>query len=241
MYIRKFWCAFLIIIAVTIIGGEFTANATVLDIRPHRQNTLVWCWGASAAMVVEYMTGQKIEDCEVLSDYDRQLGGIGNCCGGNSSCLRGAIPGEIENILGQIYDIDSLPQPNPITYDEIVNQIDNGKPIIIWLWRSPVSAHVVVIAGYSNPNTVVIIDPMSGRRNVPYSVLLANWQTGMWRDTITITSDRHISSHGLKSLSQPVANHCCDLLGKKRCFIPPASIGVTCYCNGIPGTGISCQ
>lgn len=240
---RTFWFVVNIFFVVTITGAYSQSNAKILNIRPHPQHTLEWCWAASSAMVVEYITGQRIEDCEVLSNYDRRLGGRGMCCEGDRSCMRGAIPGEIETILGQIYGIHGSSQPNPISYNEIVSQIDDEKPIIIWLWRTPSSAHVVVIAGYRRPDTVVILDPMSGQQNVPYSVLRANWQTGVWRDTILITSDRQdlsLPQPVPQVIQQPMANFCCDQFGMRRCAIPSGPIGIICNCFGIPGSGFSC-
>lgn len=211
-------------------------NERILPVRPHRQNTLVWCWGASAAMVIEYITGQRTEDCEVLSAYDRRFGGPGTCCGGDPRCLRGAMPGEIETILGQVFGIHGRSQPAPISFEEIVKSIENDKPIVIWLWRNPSSAHVVVIAGYRRPNIVVVLDPLSGTQYVPDSVLRANWMTGVWRDTILIsTSRQNVSPPPPRT---PMATFCATPWGSCP-MMTRIPIGSYCECrmpNGIfPG------
>lgn len=214
------------------VGLIATSNAQpsekVLPIRPHFQHTLVWCWGASAAMVIEYMTGKRIEDCEVLSAYDRRLGGRGRCCQGDATCHRGAMPGEIERIFGQIFNIHGRSQSTPASFQEIVDSIDDDKPIVIWLWRSAASAHVVVIKGYRMPNTVVLLDPMSGQHDVNYQALRANWMTGVWRDTIFVSG---VSDGGATSpLPPPVARICATMWGSCPMMVP-IPVGNYCQCQ----------
>lgn len=36
------------------------------------------------------------------------------------------------------------------------------------------------------------------------------------------------------------ATFCCDQYDVKRCIIPPGPTGYACYCNGVPGAGLSC-
>jgi hypothetical protein len=203
------------------------SSERVLPIRPHLQHTLVWCWGASAAMVIEYMTGNRIEDCEVLSAYDRRLGGPGLCCQGDSHCLRGAMPGEIERIFGQVFNIHGRSQPMPATFSEIVDSIDNGKPIVIWLWRTSTSAHVVVIAGYRMPSTVVVLDPMSGRNDVDYQTLRTNWLTGVWRDTIFVSG---VDGGTIVPPPPSMATACVTMAGPCPMMVP-VPIGSPCQCQ----------
>jgi hypothetical protein len=141
----------------------------------HRQNTQVWCWAASIAMVSQFFTGRPIEDCQVLSLYDQAFGGPGTCCSGDRRCMRGSMPGEIGPILTNIFGLQASTLSRGLSWNEFVMHIDNGKPVIAWFWNSPSSAHVVVLSGYDDSGNVVILDPMAGRLVLPFSGFATNW------------------------------------------------------------------
>jgi hypothetical protein len=166
--------SFVLMLASAPLDSTF-GQGKVLDLKFHRQNTQVWCWAASIAMVVEYLKGTPIEDCEVLSLYDRQFNGPGMCCQGDRRCQRGSMPGEIAPILGNIFDVHGRVLERGLSWNEVVANIDDDKPIIAWVWNSPTSAHVVVIVGYARPNTLVVFDPMAGRLNLPFDRGATNW------------------------------------------------------------------
>lgn len=164
-------------------GAANPAAAKVLDIRIHPQHTLEWCWAASTAAVVEYVIGQPMVDCQLLSAYDYMLGGRGRCCEGNPECVRAGYPGEIKELLS-MFDIPAHHQSTPITYDRLIQEIDSRRPVIIALWMSAPTAHIVVITGYEKPDTVIIMNPTSDRLlRVQYTDLITNWK---WKDTILI-------------------------------------------------------
>jgi hypothetical protein len=166
-------------------------QSKVLDIKFHRQNTQVWCWAASIAMVVEYLKGTPIEDCEVLSLYDRQFNGPGMCCQGDRRCQRGSMPGEIAPILGNIFDVHGRVVERGLSWNEVVSNINDDKPVIAWVWNSPTSAHVVVIVGYAQPNTLVVFDPMAGRLNLPFDRWATNWgPSHNWNISWIFTTDK---------------------------------------------------
>jgi predicted double-glycine peptidase len=152
-----------------------TSSAGELDVPFHRQNTQMWCWAASIAMVSEYFTGRPIEDCEVLSLYDRALQGPGTCCMGDSRCMRGSMPNEIGPILTNIFGLRVQTLSRGLSWQELVSNIDNGKPVIAWVWNSPSSAHVMVLVGYDEYGSVIVLDPMAGRKSYPFSGFAANW------------------------------------------------------------------
>lgn len=135
-------------------------DAKTLGVPHKEQNTLVWCWGASIAMVAEYYTGAPTKDCEALSLYDRSGGGAGLCCISPRLCHRGAYPQEIEFILKRVYRIPTTTQ-GKLSWTTVRAQIDRGHPVIAWFWNGPMSAHVVVIVGYDERGrTLVIHDPL---------------------------------------------------------------------------------
>jgi hypothetical protein len=96
----------------------FTASmafATELNIPFRRQTTPVWCWAATIAMVVDYVTGANTQDCEVLSRYDRSLGGPGTCCMGDARCIRTGQDHEMVRIM-QLYNIHGNYIPRPPSF-----------------------------------------------------------------------------------------------------------------------------
>lgn len=213
----------------------------VLQIRPHAQHTLVWCWAASAAMVIEYATGRPTEDCQVLEAYDRALGGLGRCCSDPRPCLRGGKPGEIESILGTLYRISGHTELSPPSFGEMAAQIDRGGPLILWLWRTPTSAHVVVASGYDANGRVQIMDPMQGPVWVAYPVLRANWMTGVWRETIFVDGPEIPQS---EPEMPPPAHWCCTNSGRFGPYLPnDVPLGAPCQWPTPfgPAVGVACN
>jgi hypothetical protein len=170
--------------------GATPVARKVLDVKFHRQNTVVWCWAATIAMVVGYLKDESLEDCEVLSKYDRALGGRGLCCQGASECVRTGQPEEMGGILGRLFAIHGRYVPRALSFSDVVRLIDDDKPIIAGL-QKPSSGHVVVIAGYdTSDRTVKVMDPMHGIHWVPYSRLVASWEMGVWSLSFEFTTDR---------------------------------------------------
>ena len=236
---KLFLAALVVVCASTV---SVWAQQRVLEVRPHRQNTLVWCWAASAAAAIEYETGRPIEDCQVLAAYDRALGGSGPCCVNPAPCLRGGRPGEIESILTSVFGVEQSSQPTPASFEEIEKHIGDGHPLIVWLWRDQFSAHVVVIAGYSlSGPSVLVLDPLQGSLWVPYAVLRANWMTGVWRDTIFVGS----ASTPEPTIPQQVPAHwCCTPVGKFGPYYPnDVLVGAPCHWPTPGGTvyGTACN
>lgn len=172
---------------IAILMFSNASYAKELNVPFHGQHTLVWCWAATIAMVGEYMTGQKAEDCDVLSAYDRALGGQGLCCSNPQHCNRTGQVAEMKNILGNLYGISGYHYVRPLTYSELRNEIDNNRPMIAAL-QTNFSGHVIVIIGYSSPDKVIVLDPMSGRHEVSYQQIKANFQTGYWSQTLTVNN-----------------------------------------------------
>lgn len=162
-------------------------EAKELDVTFHRQNTQVWCWAATIAMVGGYVTGHSAKDCEVLSAYDLMLNGSGSCCDFPERCLRTGGSQEIASILSNIYGISGYYHVRPLSFDQIKSEINNDHPFIAAL-RGGFSGHVVVVVGYENPNQVILLDPMSGQHKVQYSQLRNNFQLGNWTETFTVNS-----------------------------------------------------
>lgn len=214
------------------------ALAEELDVSFRRQHTLVWCWAATIAMVGAYVTGKGAEDCEVLSAYDRLLGGRGGCCEFPQRCARTGSSQEMKTILSRIFGLSGYHYPRALTYAELQREIDRGKPFIAAI-RNGFSGHVVVVSGYETPDRVIVLDPMSGRHVVRYGQLRQNFRLGSWTETLTVSG----ATPGRREPPPPPTRtpYCCDPWGNRRCVIKmnPGPPGSSCGCAG-QGYGITC-
>lgn len=157
-----------------------------MDLR--RQHSQVSCWAATIAMVVEYLKSFNVEDCEVLAEYDMRLGGRGLCCSGANECMRTGGLGEMGILFSKIFAIHGQVK-GPLSFGDIVEEIDHDRPLIAALQR-PGGGHVVVLAGYREADSVLVLDPIYGRAWASYDSLKANWQYGIWTNTIVFSTNR---------------------------------------------------
>jgi hypothetical protein len=216
------------------------AFAEELEVSFRRQHTLVWCWAATIAMVGAYVTGRGAEDCEVLSAYDRLLGGPGGCCQSPQRCSRTGSSQEMKTILSRIFGLSGYHYPRPLTYAEVKREIDRDKPFIAAI-RNGFSGHVVVVSGYETPDRVILLDPMSGRHVVRYGQLRRNFQLGSWTETLTVSGAAPGRREPPPPPSPTRTPHCCDASGNRRCLIQmnPGPPGSPCACAG-QDYGITC-
>ena len=147
--------------------------------------------GAAIAMIVQYPQDFPLEDCEALAEYDiRRDPGL--CCTpAPFSYMRGGSDSEIVAILVS-FGIHGEYLARPLSYSEIIRQIDSKRPIIAIL-SGGFSGHVVVISGYEQPRIPHVLDPQ-GRLSdkLEYSDVRSGMnvrQQGFrWRASIRILS-----------------------------------------------------
>jgi hypothetical protein len=74
--------------------------------------------------------------------------------------------------------------PGPLTFDQVVAEIDAGRPIMIG-YRGSFAGHVVMLTGYSrSTQRVKILDPFYGAFDVPFgSSFVYNGQL-IWTDSL---------------------------------------------------------
>jgi hypothetical protein len=159
-----------------------------LEIGLRHQHSQVWCWAATIAMVVEYLKSFNVEDCEVLAEYDMRLGGRGLCCLGANECARTGGLAEMGSLFSNVFGIHGQIK-GPLPFGDIVEEIDHDRPLIAVLQR-PGGGHVVVLAGYREAGSVLVLDPIYGRSWASYGSLKANWQYGIWTNTFVFSTDR---------------------------------------------------
>lgn len=127
----------------------------------HRQDTLVWCWVASAKMVVEALGKRAPSQCDML----QKVYGA-PCCANPALCARAGHIVEIQNLISTFglatSEIDTY--GDGFSFFKIMKE--SGTPIIAWVDGS----HFVVITGMRivpsqvGPWGIVRIhDPIRGR------------------------------------------------------------------------------
>ncbi|MBN2223701.1 MAG: C39 family peptidase [Deltaproteobacteria bacterium] len=130
--------------------------AASLGVRIHPQETEMWCWAASAEMVMDYL-GKDIPQCIQANDrFIRR-----DCCQNPTPipCVQGGWP-QFEK-YGFSYDKTNN---TALSWDEIKSQIDDLKSpfCFSWLWNGGGGGHMMVVVGYrtaNGKNYVEIIDP----------------------------------------------------------------------------------
>ena len=221
----------------------------LLPVPQKLQSTLAWCWAASIAMVVEYYHATPTRDCEVLSTYDRSLGGRGMCCFGAAECMRGALPWEIGPILGGLFNLPGRTIERALTWPELVENIRNGRPVVAWIWNSPQTAHVVVLYGFTETpdrRTVHVLDPLRGAIDVNFDGFAANWgPQHNWNISWVFSKsgrggDRE--SHGASRECTQPCSHPAHSAGDPQACIHPAHQFDQIPCQHcVPGwTGVQC-
>jgi hypothetical protein len=171
-------------------GGDTTPNTTdnyqpsqgtkVLGMTPVAQQTHVWCWAASAEMVLEYF---RLPNLNPGGNY--QCGIVAVYYGPNSTCwydcfscvatigtataLQSVINGYgyVASQFGPSRILTSRVVFAPLSFNATAQQIDQGRPLVAGIsphgYSYPnVSEHAVVIVGYQNEpgvQRIIINDP----------------------------------------------------------------------------------
>lgn len=134
----------------------------------HHQDTLVWCWVASAKMVVEALGESAPSQCEML---EQAYGAP--CCSQPYLCERGGHIVEIQNLIRQFgYSLSRLSSyGDGFQIFSILKR--TRAPIVAWIDGS----HFVVITGmkivpsnYGPWGIVRIYDPIRGRSDQDWPV-----------------------------------------------------------------------
>jgi len=130
------------------------ANAVTLSVPLTAQAKSNWCWVTCAQMVIEYLTGNHILQCNLVK-----------VAFGTSDCPND--PGTFDDVKralnhggvtsGTVYS-------GAPTYDNLVTEIGASRPVIArWGWKScnKTCGHMVVVRGYTT-STVIYLNPLDG-------------------------------------------------------------------------------
>lgn len=165
-------------------------TAKTLSIAPIAQQTEVWCWAASAEMVLRHYQLPNLNpaanyQCGVVGAYYVAIGGVTHPCASNCALCVTTIGSLTElqrvvNQYGQVarsFGVNSRVLTStsvfaPLAMNRLIDEIDNDRPVIAGISfrgiRLPnISQHAVVVVGYDARGTtpeVILNDPF------PYTV-----------------------------------------------------------------------
>ena len=160
-------------------------SGTRLQLEVQEQQQLLWCWAAcSSTTSLFYDAVSSWSQCQVANAELKQS----SCCDEGSSdacntvwCLDDALArtGNLANWCRRT-----------VSWDEVKNEIDRGRPVCARVAWSGRGAHFVMIVGYENSssdNLLAIEDPSPDAPRssfVPFDVFAHNYRsTGTWTHT----------------------------------------------------------
>lgn len=119
-----------------------------LPVEPLRQETISWCWAASAQTVMKFYEKDNVKpQCGLV---DPVLGHPpGTCCGDNRKnleCLRLGFPSAVLTVFG--YGFEENKRGTPISWSELTKQICRDRPFIFVEEYFDGGGHSYVVKGY---------------------------------------------------------------------------------------------
>ena len=169
MYVKKKIIVFVtFLLILTTLEVKANIASKFLAVPNVKQEQSLWCWSASGVSILGYK-GKNISQ----SSYARAVKG--------STANQSATDREVRSGLLN-WGVSSTQSTSAISFTEVVNQVNNNRPIYAGLsWYSSgnrTGGHAVVIRGYvteSGTNYVSYMDPANGTR---YSMAYNDFRGG---------------------------------------------------------------
>lgn len=150
----------LVILSASIVvsGGLIAEDAhKVVPVDIVGQETGVWCWAASAQMIMQ-SHGVSVSQCRQANErFGERLG----CCGQETptECIRIGWP-QFDKFSFDFRRTDGM----SLTWSQVKDEIDAERPFAwTWRWKNAPGGHMVVINGYRTEGTkkfVNVLDPL---------------------------------------------------------------------------------
>ncbi|MCB9884650.1 MAG: C39 family peptidase [Planctomycetes bacterium] len=157
-------------------------NAVRLQIPFRGQQTAVWCWAATAEMVLTY-SGNPIPQCQMVSNWAHLP-----CCSIPLAACAFAAP-SIEFIQQTLFfeGLASQRAGRALSFSEVRENVLQGRPMIL-CYQGSFGGHVVVVYGYDDTSPgdpyIFVHDPFYGSFYVPYATSGLYSGSSVWVDTI---------------------------------------------------------
>lgn len=144
-----------------------------------------WCWAAVASSISYYYNKNSTWTQSALA---AKLTGHDSCSviTKNTADISPPVCNQVLDLSGALKVTGNFAGQvlRPLTFNEVVNQIQGGWPICCQIsWNEFATSHFVVIYGF-NGNMLVIGDPDSGVFSVDYNQFLSGYRGGKWSRSI---------------------------------------------------------
>ncbi len=152
---------------------------TNVSVDVQKQERTEWCWAAVSVSINAFFRPASTDtQCELA-------GSVLNlpCCSGDAPSPSAACntPHDIHTVLGRLHLLAADPIVKPLTFLQVKNEIDHGRPVCIlikWLGKDGKPGdrgHFIAIKGYritpAQKQFVSIGDPFYGPSEVNYAEL----------------------------------------------------------------------
>ena len=136
------------VLAVFMVAAS-AAHAGSLPVPLEPQQTQLWCWAASASMIMHYLGASSVSQCD---EANRRLDRT-DCCNSPvpAACVMEGWP-EFEK-----YGF-SATTSGALSWSSLVNEINNNRPVVFsWGWTGG-GGHLMVARGYTSTRTDNLVD-----------------------------------------------------------------------------------
>ena len=178
-----------------------------LDVPNFEQEHSEWCWAAVSAAVIGLYTDNPPSQCDIAAwvmTAEGRTDDAGECCDmgdGYFSDHRCNDPNELYDSPGSVsdvltaYDIPHVVLEGPLSFDEIVDAIDDKRPFVIHWAMTPGLGHFVLGFGYDETaeERVQFINPSpdESRRESTYRWMVSGTNTACvthyWAHTLLLS------------------------------------------------------
>jgi hypothetical protein len=139
----------------------------------------MWCWAASGQMIMSFLAGSNITQCQEASNYF----GNSSCCNSPTpdACVNGAWPQFDQYGFSFQRTAQQGTGGVPLTWDELRQEIDAGRPVAFSYHFLSGGGHMMVARGYqvmSGKNYVMVNDPWPPNVGAQYPVQYETWAAG---------------------------------------------------------------
>lgn len=166
------------------------SHAKILNLPIVKQEKANWCWAAVSQSVLTYY-GINITQQEI-ADYGAKGQDVKNLLFSSSIKLKDFpdLKG-VDLILQHFGSLTTSFKSNHLTLEELKNEINNNRPVIVRLFGKGVPGHYIIIYGFEeepSKTRVFIMDPLDILPVAYYYEDLANNPTLWWTHTLTFQS-----------------------------------------------------
>lgn len=190
---------FIFIMTLAVSNLCVASGPVVVNVPSKTQLESNWCWAATSQSILEFYSHRHMQCTIVNWARAQNEWGSADCCDNPSSSkcnktntLHGD-DGSVDEILLH-YGVDSDYDGSPLSYDEVVTQINTGRPFLMrWGWTSG-GGHALIGYGYYGSN-MYYMNPSAGKGYTisKYSWVVSSsdheWTSTLLMNTIPFLSD----------------------------------------------------